>query len=380
MKLTIIGPVFPYRGGIAHFTTLLTRNLREQGHDVQMVSFKKQYPQWLFPGKSDKDTGSGRVKVSAEYLLSPLNPFSWLRTFSAIKAFGPEMVVIQWWVTFWAPALGFLAKWLRRAGFPIEFIVHNTIPHEPRFFDPMLARFALKQGHQFIVMNNNEVQQLQDLLAANLDITQCPLPVFSAFPDLNITQQEAREELLLPVDKRLILFFGIIRPYKGLRDLLTAMGTLKEQGHDLGLIVAGEFWEDKDCYLNYIKALDISDRVWIVDRYITDRETSLYFKAANLFVAPYIDGTQSATVKTALGFGMPVVVTRFAADKIVKSLPELYRIVPEADPVCLAESILEMIEKPAASSETINRINETTWLRMTETVLSLKKKSDFKQV
>jgi len=377
VKLTLIGPVFPYRGGIAHFTTLLTRNLREQGHDVQMVSFKKQYPQWLFPGKSDKDIGSGRIKVNAEYLLSPLNPFSWLRTFLAIKAFEPEMVVIQWWVTFWAPALGFLAKWLKRTGFPIKFIIHNTIPHEPRVFDPMLARFTLKQGQQFIVMNDSEGQRLHDLLMVDLNIIQCPLPIFSAFPDLHITRQDAREELSLPVDKKIILFFGIIRPYKGLRDLLAAVGILKERGHDLGLVVAGEFWEDKNIYINFINDLGISDRVWIIDRYVTDRETSLHFKAANLFVAPYIDGTQSATVKTALSFGIPVVVTCFAADEIAKSLPELCRIVLGADPVCLAENIMEMVERPTASAEAISRINEITWLRMHEAVLYLNRKSDY---
>ena len=135
MKISLIGPVTPYRGGIAQFTTLLAKRLIDSGHHVQVVSFKKQYPQWLYPGESDKDYSLGREKVEAAFLLSPLNPLTWIKTVRAIKAFKPDEIILPWWVTFWGPAFRYVSKRLKNKEFRIAYLIHNTIPHEARAFD-----------------------------------------------------------------------------------------------------------------------------------------------------------------------------------------------------------------------------------------------------
>ena len=143
MKISLIGPVYPYRGGIAHFTTLLALKLIEAGNEVQVISFRKQFPKWLYPGKSDKDTSEGRVRVEASYVLSPLNPFDWMKTTWLIKKFKPDKVVFQWWVTFWGLAIGMVTHSLKRRGFENHCIIHNALPHEPKIYDSLITKFAL---------------------------------------------------------------------------------------------------------------------------------------------------------------------------------------------------------------------------------------------
>jgi glycosyltransferase involved in cell wall biosynthesis len=364
MKILLIGPVYPYRGGIAHFTTSLVLKLQKKGYEVQLISFKRQYPKWLFPGKSDKDLGPGRMRVQTDYLLSPLDPLSWWKTFNAIKRFQPDMVILQWWITYWALAIGFLTRRLRDAHYSYKIIIHNSLPHEPRFFDPILVRYALSPSKEFLVMNDQEQSRMEPLLFGRHIYHHCPLPVFSVFPEVAHTRKDARVELGLPLDKKLILFFGIVRPYKGLIDLLSAVSILKKEGQNVGLVVAGEFWDDKQAYLDQIQDLLIADNTWLMDRYISDEETALVFKAANLFVAPYQGATQSATLKTALGFGIPMVVTTCVADDLVKALPTHCRITPVAEPVTLARNIMDMIDRPSLSSQAIDRINDQSWSRM----------------
>ncbi len=156
MKITIIGPVTPYRGGIAHFTTLLAAKLTKTGHDVQVISFRKQYPTWLYPGESDKDHSPRRLQVDAGFILSPLNPQSWRKALKLILDFNPRQVLFPWWVTIWVPAFHFLIKELKRRSIIVSILVHNTLPHEPHPWDRFLARKALKDANQFIVMTEKE--------------------------------------------------------------------------------------------------------------------------------------------------------------------------------------------------------------------------------
>lgn len=365
-KITLIGPLYPYRGGIAHFTTLLALKLSEQGHKIQAISFKKQYPNWLYPGKSDIDKDENRLKFPfVYYLLSPCNPITWLNTYNAIKIFNPDKVIIQWWVTFWAPAFGTIARYLRSAGFTVQFIVHNTIPHESKIFDEILAYFALRKGNQFLVMNDQETNRIKDVLGNGQDIIQCSLPLLSIFPDIKVSQIEAKEKLGLPLDKKIFLFFGIVRPYKGLSILLSALEILKNQGvNDWILVVAGEFWDDKEKYVSMIDVLGISNMVIIIDRYISDMEASLYFKSTDLFIAPYSGGTQSASVKTALYFGVPMVLSDMASDNLTKKVPEIcYTYTPNA-PENLASAILETIKKVKPGQDKIKLMHDKSWQDM----------------
>jgi len=314
MKITVVGPVYPYRGGIAHFTTSLSRELTRAGHSVQVISFKRQYPGWLYPGQSDKDPSLLYDQVPAEYSLDPLYIWTWQKTIRMIADFEPKLVVIQWWTTFWAPALAILSAALRRRGIACVFCIHNVVPHENRLPDRWLARKVLSQGKAFITLSPKETDRLRALIpSAVVYQSQLPIPKIDLQP---VDRQAARNELGVSCDQRILLFFGIVRPYKGLVTLFEALGLLAQAGIRPFLIVAGEFWEDIQKYHRLIDQLDLTGQVLLENRYIPNEELVKYFSAADAFVAPYIQGTQSAAIKMAMGYQLPIL----ASDQISEDL------------------------------------------------------------
>jgi glycosyltransferase involved in cell wall biosynthesis len=367
-KITLIGPVFPYRGGIAHFTTLLAKQLMDAGHEVQVISFKKQYPAWLYPGESDKDHSPSRLKVPAEYLLSPLNPLSWRKTLRAIRDFQPDQVILPWWVTFWGPAFRHIIAGLKRCKIPVTMLIHNTMPHEARFFDRFLARRTLKGADRFIVMTEKEKHRLKDLLPAADNVRVAPLPIYRDFKEKDQTRTEIRQSLGLPESQPVILFFGFVRPYKGLNILIEALSRLVENGVQAHLLTVGEFWEDKAKYLSQITSLGLEEFVHINDNYIPDDDLAPFFKAADLFAAPYVGGTQSAALKTALGFGLPVVATQIIEDDFLKKIPDRCQIVPTGDSHALAEALKSQIKEPVQSEIEIEKLVAQSWSGMVATV------------
>jgi glycosyltransferase involved in cell wall biosynthesis len=364
MRLSLLGPVYPYRGGIAHFTTLLAKKLIEAGHEVQVISFKKQYPAWLYPGASDKDHSPGRAQVDAEYLLTPLNPFSWRRTVKAMVDFQPQQVILPWWVTFWGPAFRFIITRLKRREIPVTVLIHNTIPHEARALDRFLARRTLGPADRYIVMTEKEKARLLALLPEAGKIDIAPLPIYHAFKPTALSRAALRQQMDLPDDQPVILYFGIVRPYKGLGVLIDAVKVIAEQGVDAHLLIVGEFWEDQAPYMDQIQNLGLSERVHLYARYVADDEVAGFFEAADLFVAPYIGGTQSAALKTALGFGLPVVVTDVITDEMIDALPERCRVVRAGDAEKLAEGILAQMKVAKLDAGQIEQIVEQSWEAM----------------
>ncbi len=308
MKVVLIGPVYPYRGGIAHYTTMLYRALRDRGHDVLMVSFKRQYPSWLYPGRSDKDPSRKPLIVEdAHYWIDSLSPFTWLTTFYRIWQYCPDLIILQWWTTFLAPIwliLGLLNRLFLRK--PLVYICHNVLPHEKKRWDPVLARMALHWGSRFLVQSENEKRILNHLLPYAQSVV-VPLPIFDMFVEGRFPKSEARRKLGVPLYVPVLLFFGIVREYKGLDRILRALPKIRKYIGPVILIVAGEFWEDKNVYLEIVEELGIGDLVMIEDRYIPNEEIGLYFSAADVLVAPYRQVTGSGATQMARGFGLPVI-------------------------------------------------------------------------
>jgi len=361
MKISLIGPVYPYRGGISHFTTILSKKLIAAGHDIQVISFKKQYPAWLYPGESDKDFSPSRERVDAEYLLTPMNPISWHKTVQTISSFGPQQVIIPWWVTFWGPAFHRIISRLKKRSFPITILIHNTLPHEPRPWDRFLANRTLQGGDRFIVMTEKEKERLEDFLPEVGQLEIVPHPIYRMFKPSSLSKGEIKSRLGLPDDKQIILFFGFVRPYKGLSDLIQAMKIINSQSHKFNLLIAGEFWENRELYDKQIGELSLQNYVHIFDAYIPDEQASLFFEVSDLFVAPYTGGTQSGALKAALGFGLPTVVTETVADKFVRSIPEQCTIVPENNPLALAAGIEKQITCPNRKKEEISFMFNQSW-------------------
>jgi glycosyltransferase involved in cell wall biosynthesis len=342
LKLVLVGPVYPYRGGISHYTTQLSRALIDQGHDIRTFSFRRQYPSWLYPGVSDKETDISINPIEAKYLLDPIYPWTWAKTSSEIKKVNPEAVIVHWWTTFWAPAYWSIANLLIRSGLKVLYVIHNVAPHEPLPWDNWLARNVLKTGEAYIVQSKNEKNRLELLLPGAYSIL-CPHPIYYQFAGKDeLSKVEARSRLGLNKEDPLILFFGIIRPYKGLKYALQAISILKEEGIIVRLLVAGEFWEDIEEYETLITDMDLSDQIVIFNRYIPNEQVALFFSAADIFIAPYVGGTQSGSVKIAMSFNLPIVATeRISDDMLLNS--EIVRIVPNEDSDALAEAIRELI-------------------------------------
>lgn len=346
MKLTLIGPVYPFRGGIAHYTTQLTQALQRTGNEVQVISFRRQYPAFLYPGKSDRDPSQNPIKVDASYLLDPLLPWTWLNTAQEVLKTQPDGVIIQWWTTFWAIPFAILAWQIRKTRIPLIFIIHNVVPHERRFWDVWLARQVLTRRDRYLVQNPKEERLIKELTGAT-EIQVWPLPVYGFFHLQEIDGAEARRRLNLAQDRFVFLFFGLVRPYKGLDVLLEAFSQAHAAGVRPFLIIAGEFWEDLAHTQSKIAELGLQDHVRIDNRYIPDEEVELYFSAADCLAAPYTGGTQSGAVSIAISFGLPIIVT----DHIARGLPNAevesrITVIPPGDVEALTTAMIEQMKSP----------------------------------
>ena len=220
MRLVVIGPTFPYRGGISHYTTLLVQHLR-MSHEVQFYSFTRQYPNWLFPGKSDRDPSQQPLHVPCEYLLDPLNPVTWVQTARRIGQDEPDALILQWWVPYWAPAFAAIAFLAHRfASSKVLFICHNVMPHESTGLSEVLARLTLRQGQAYVVHSEKDFEDLVRLVPG-AHIQETALPTYEVLASGQLPQEEAKRALSL--DGKVLLFFGFIREYKGLKYLLGAL-------------------------------------------------------------------------------------------------------------------------------------------------------------
>jgi len=339
MKIVLVGPVAPYRGGIAYFTAALARQLEASKHQVQIISFRKQYPRLLYPGKSDKDNSLDKPRTGVIYSFSPFSPLDWHRTLMEIKRFSPDLVIYQWWVTYWAPATAWLLGRLNSLNIPVKVLVHNTFPHEAWWFDRAATTWALQNATSFITMAEGEAKLLKKVISEKAKIQTVPHPAFRKFPDSGLSKAAVRSQLGLPADVPLALFFGFVRPYKGLEILLQAMHLLKQNNSPIHLVIAGEFWQRQVTYESQIRELGLVEKVSIHANYIPDNKAGLYFEAADMFVAPYLEGTQSGSIKQAMSYNLPLVVSDVITDPMICSYNYGLEITPAGDVNALAKAM-----------------------------------------
>ncbi len=337
MKIDLIGPSHPFRGGISHYTTLLFRHLKEK-HTTRFYSFKRQYPRFLFPGATDRDDSlAPLMDEEARPVLDSLNPFSWLRTAARVVKDKPELTIFPWWVVFWAPQFLTIIFYLRLfSKTKILFICHNVLEHEGHSFKYWLSKRVLSRGDYFIVHSSEERTRLIETIGER-PVAVCFHPTYEVFNEGEITQDQAREKLQIAEDN-VLLFFGFVREYKGLRYLLEAMPDIVKTV-DARLVIAGEFWQGRDAYLAMIEELGIGHKVTVVDRYIPNEEMPAYFSAADLVVLPYVSVTGSGQVQLAFGFERPVVVSRIGSlSEVVRDKETGFLVAPES-PSEIAEAV-----------------------------------------
>lgn len=310
MRIALIGPVYPYRGGIAHYTAELYWALRKHNHEVLMVSFKRQYPRWLYPGRDDKDPSQRPpIAEEAHYWIDSVDPVTWLTAFWRIRRYGPDLLVVQWWTTFLAPCFLGLLYLYRRAfpGFPVLALCHNVLPHETHWLDSMLTRAVLSLATHHVVHSREDKARLLALLP-HARVRVLEFPPYRSFASLRYERAQARHLLGLDQERPVLLFFGFVRPYKGLECLIRAVHRVTRH-IPVHLLVVGEFWEDKRKYVRQIQDMGLSSYVTIVDRYVPNEEVGLYFGAANVVVLPYLETSQSAVLQVAFEMGVPVIAS-----------------------------------------------------------------------
>lgn len=303
MKIALLSAFYPYRGGIAQFGAMLFRAL-EKENEVKAYTFKRQYPSFLFPGKSQFVEPSDQADpVPAERVLDAINPISFRKTAIKINSFDADVVISQYWMTFFSPAIGGVHKRINKKTKRIS-ILHNVIPHEKRFYDNRANAFFLKNNDGFVVLSD---AVLADLLSLKPDAKYIRIdhPVYSQFGEKR-DRNDALLELKLDPAKKYVLFFGFIRDYKGLDLLLESMADLND---DIELIVAGEVYGSFERYDKIIQESNIRDRVHLFNQYISDDDVATFFSAANVCVLPYKSATQSGITAISNHFDLPVIVT-----------------------------------------------------------------------
>lgn len=309
MKITVLGPAHPYRGGLASIMEIMARTFQQRGNRVDIKTFTVQYPALLFPGKSQTVTAPPPPDLEIRRCVNTTDPFNWLRIGRRIRRERPDFVLLKYWTPFMAPCFGTIARIARKNGHT-KFLcqIDNVEPHEHHATDGLFNRYFLRSVDGFVYMSEQVHRELEAYTQA--PALFAPHPLFENFGS-RIDRGEACIRLGLDAAAGYVLFFGLVREYKGLDLLLDAWARLRREGKTAGrkLIVAGEFYAPKEPYLRQIETLGLSDEVILRDRFIPDDEVKYYFSAADFVVQPYRSATQSGVTQIAYQFCVPMVVT-----------------------------------------------------------------------
>lgn len=303
MKIALLSCFYPYRGGIAQFNANLKNELSRE-HDVRAFNFSRQYPDFLFPGKTQYVTEEDEaVSVESETLLDTANPFNWGRSARRIRQWDPDVLIVRYWMSYFAPSLGFVCRHMSPRC-KVVAILDNVIPHEPHFFDRPFTRYFLS-GVDKCVTLCEEVGEDLARIKPDAVRTVLPHPIYTHFGE-KIPRSEAEAALSLKSGMKNILFFGLIREYKGLDILLEAFDRLDKSYQ---LIIAGEPYGSFEKYQRMIDSSPCGPRIHVFPNYISDSEVKLYFSAADVTVLPYRSATQSGISSVSNHFEVPMIVT-----------------------------------------------------------------------
>ncbi len=344
-KLIIIGPAYPYRGGNSLFVTFLYEALSEN-YNVQILNYKLLYPNFLFPGKTQYDLSNEVKKIDSLRFVNSINPFNWLKVAKYINRTKPDLIIFDWWHPFFTFCHFTISSLLKKElKYKVVFITENFISHEKNLFESTLTKIGLKNAKFFIALSQIVEKDLKSI-AGNGKIFRSELPIYNHLAGENISRYEIRKKFDLQENEKVLLFFGYIRKYKGLDLLFESLKLLSENFYDMKikLLVAGEFYDDKEYYLELIEKLNIKNKVKIFDQYIPNEQVKEFFVASDLVVLPYRSATQSGILNLAYGFNKPVVITDVGGlSEFV--LPERTGIIAmEANPQSISKAILRFFE------------------------------------
>ena len=340
MKIALIGPGYPYRGGIAHHTNLLARTLRQLGHHVDVITFKRQYPKFLYPGAFQEEGGEVFKDIASERLIDSINPLNWLSVGRSLKKRNYDLYVFRFWIPLFGPVFGTIA---RSVGGGVNkgkvlMILDNLIPHETRPGDTFFTKFQFRYCTIGITQSSTVSKQFREQFPA-IPEKMLPHPVYEHFGD-PIPKPEAQR--LLKIENRpTLLFFGFIRKYKGLDLLLEAMPEIVERIPNVQLLVVGEFFGDPKPYFEIIQKHDLHNHVKVHNEFVPNEDVTKWFSASDLLVLPYRSATNSGIVQIGYNFAVPSVVTDVGSLSEVVVDGQTGFVIPEASP----EQVAMVVER-----------------------------------
>jgi glycosyltransferase involved in cell wall biosynthesis len=373
-KVIIIGPAHPLRGGLASFDERLARQFQYQGYDTIIYTFSLQYPNFLFPGTTQYSSEPAPTDIEIKVCINSMNPFNWLKIGTELKKLQPNIIVVRYWLPVMGPCLGTILRLVKGNRFTkVICIADNVIPHEKRPGDTIFTRYFFKPIDAFVTMSEKVLKDLSTFTSKPAQ--QIVHPLYDNFGEA-INKKAARELLGLPIDAPIILFFGFIRHYKGLDILLHAMAILSQRStvnsQQIKLLVAGEFYEDRQPYDDLITKLGIKEQLLLRTDFINDSEVRFYLSAADFVIQPYRNATQSGVTPLAYHFEKPMLVTN------VGGLPSLVPngevgVIAEPNAAAIAEKIQELYTLGEAHflPHLRNEKKKYSWQILADTIIGL---------
>jgi D-inositol-3-phosphate glycosyltransferase len=364
-RVILIAPGPGTRGGIAQFNAELTRRLRELGASAKVLAYRRTYPAFARAGRQGADPSARQENVPADAGLVPWLPWTWVAAAGTIRREAPDVVVFQWWHPITALSSSYLARRARRAGARVVFVCHNAWPHEGFPLARRLTRLALRTAHSLVALSEPVASDLSRLLpkASVIVIPHPPVSVLDATPATRADHWWRRIDA--PPGAKIVLFFGNVRRYKGVRDLIEAFPLVTASTSAL-LVVAGTFFESIAAYSARIEELGLSEAVRLFNEYVPNEEVAPLFELTDLVVLPYRSASQSGVVPLAAAFGKPVVAT--AAGGLPGALAGTGLVVPPGDPEALGAAIVRALQEPPPPPPVAD---DGLWARWCEAVLSL---------
>lgn len=368
-KILIIGTAYPYRGGLAVFNERLAKAFADNGDEVKIETFRLQYPSALFPGKTQYADWDYTGNINIVRTINSINPINWIRVGKRIKNDRYDIVIIKFWLPFMGPCFGTISRIIKNNRHTkVISILDNVIPHEKRIGDKILTKWFIKSVDGFVAMSENVRRDLA-IFDKHKTVKISPHPLYDNFGK-SVTREEAIKLLQLDNNYRYLLFFGLIRDYKGLDLLIEAFSDARIKRLPLKLIVAGEFYSSSEKYYNLIDQYDITDKVLIYPNFIPDNEVNIYFGAADLVVQPYKNATQSGVTQIAYHFEKPMIVTNVGGlGEIVPDGKAGY--IVDTTPLSIANAIVDFFtteKKDKLTSGIKEEKHKYSWDKMIETV------------
>lgn len=369
LKIAIVGPAHPYRGGLASIMETMAREYQARGYEVRILTFTLQYPSLLFPGKSQTVATPAPEDLTIERRVSTINPFTWWSVGRELCRMQPDIVLMKYWTPFMAPCFGSIARLARRNKHTkVICQIDNVEPHEHHLTDKMFNRYYLSSVDGFVYMS----EQVHTELKAYTDVPMrfSPHPMFEHFGD-RVERTEACHKLGIDPMQRYAMFFGLIRDYKGLDTLLEAWSRFRREGYKL--LVVGEFYASRDKYIELIERLGLNDDVVLHDFFVPDDDVRYYFSAADCVVLPYKTATQSGVTQICYNFSTPVIVTRVGG--LAEIVPDgMVGFVAEPSVEGVREAIERIFEGDTIERFRLNMQEERkrfSWATMCDTIESL---------